>query len=208
MKFFFLIPKNIKYILFLIFFVNVCYCYSQSDTTNKSDNQSGIYLTGTDFINNILSYKGICDTQNKEYYIYNKRKDKSYKIINKKDTTIINFSDAWGFRDCELINIRYYNGAFYKVLEKGTAIIYQRPVHQYHASIFFIINFYEVKHFYYSVAADSEIYKIKKRYLKKSYVNNPKFISLLKNDNSSKELYEYDRKNKKYYLNYLLEKSK
>jgi len=201
------------YILIFLNINNIYISFSQPYNTNKTICQCGIYRTGNDFMNNILTYKEDCKAGNMELYGGHGNKY-SYIIIKNKDTIKIKFLDAWGYRGnypgqkCDSEDYRYYNNKFYKVLDKGEVIIYKSPGT---LQIFAFSNSskgIKITHYYYSVAPDSEIIKLKKRNIKKTFKNNPKLLAILKNDRSNKKLYEYNKKNKKCHLNYLLEKSK
>lgn len=163
----------------LLFFVILNNSYSQ---------YSGVYLTATDFENDILTFKRGNDSIkinsnvacNPEYVRIKSNGKKQFFL---KDS-------IWGSKERKTI-YRFFEGNNYTLDANSGIMLYSRRINGRHMRMFY----------YFSENASSKLLPLTIENLEKSFVGNKKFHDLLQSSKrKSEELASYDKNLKTYWI--------
>ena len=160
-------------------------------------NQTGIYLSATDYANKKLAY-----ADGAKIHLNNSVWEMPYITVNDKGKKVkLEKKNIYGYVNDQKEVVRIYNGSEYLLAEDGSIQIYIQTNHVAKSKGFNVI-----KSYYFSKSAESEILPLTKENLKKAFSTNAAFLALL--GDPGLDLSGYNDTLHTYQLNYLLSKSK
>lgn len=175
-----------KLIFNLLFFVILNNAYSQ---------YSGVYLTASDFENDILTVKTGDDSIRINSNVACKPEYVSIKNNGKKQ--FILKDSIWGAKESK-DTYRFFENNNYTLLANSGIMLYSRRINGRHMRMFY----------YFSENASSRLLPLTIENLEKSFVGNKKFLdSLHSSKRKNEELASYDKKLKTYWIVYTYNKS-
>ncbi len=160
--------------------------------------QSGIYMTANDFVNNKISYSA-----HPKIHPNNSVANLPYITVVEKGTTHkLEKSKIFGYVDNSKKAYRLFEGETYQILEADNVIIYSQTTHVAQSKGYTVLNNY-----FFSTKADGKIIPLTLNNLKNSYRGNEKFISMLDQFFSGSDIAEYDKIHNSYKVNYVFGKA-
>ncbi|HKR05356.1 MAG TPA: hypothetical protein VJY62_12045 [Bacteroidia bacterium] len=182
-----------KTILFILLSLNVM----------AQNENSGVYLTFNDYVNNKLSYEINCKTE--------KHKIRMNEFLNKSYITVIHNGlkhqldkdSIYGFISCDEPLIRFQNKDHYYLTEKGLVWIFYRNESKTNGKIITV-----VKKYYFAAKGDGKMQDLSKANLMKAFPDNHKFHDMLDAEfKNETDIAAYDSFHKMYKVNHLLEQA-
>ncbi len=172
-------------------------------SSNAQTNNSGIYMSVSDYNNHKLTYEIDCSIE--------KHKIRLNEFFNRPYITVIHNgayhkllkNEIYGFKDCNNKVYRFYRSKEYEIVETGKIIIYTAEVNVTKGK-----GFSTVHEYYFSILSFDVIKPLTINNVKEAFPNNHKFHDLLDQYfNGNNEVSEYDSFHKMYKINHLLESS-
>jgi hypothetical protein len=191
--------KNLK-TSFIILVIAYSICYAKAQEASKTVEDSGLYITYTDFLNHKISYTGDRLSLNNIF-----GSNKITVITNNQKKSLLK-KDVYGFHDTKEGDYRFYNNELYKVMDSGEGF-----------SLYYAFKPEEINkgkglvktdEYFFSITGNSEIYLLTMNNLKKAFPDNNKFHYLLDATfKSDKNLMAYDGYAKTYKIKFLYNES-
>ncbi len=188
---------NIKIqILSIVFFIFSIKCHSQI-------NESGIYLSAADYKAHKLTYKINCNNEKHTINLYDYWRKPSITVIHNGKKHVHKKNDIFGFKDCNDAVYRFFKDEEYQIVETGNIIIYTIERRSIAGE-----GFKKITDYYFSKYSESKILQLNLKNLKSVYSENKKFCTLLDVSFKKDNIHLYNKKHKKYEVNYLFDVSK
>jgi hypothetical protein len=169
----------------------------------NNPNQSGIYLTSSDFESNKLSYMIICDSSSHKINTHEILEKSHLDIYHEGQKYTLNKNEVYGFRLCNDQTFRFYNNKELLIKEKNRIYIYVTKV-----SIPSGKKIETKDEYYFSVGATNNVIELNINNLKRAFPDNHKFHDLLDSFfKDETDIAIYDTYHKIHKINHLLEQS-
>ena len=191
--------KNLKTSL-IVLVIAYSICYVKAQGAPKTSENSGLYITYTDYLNHKISYAG------DRLSLHSLFGSNDITVVASNQKISLLKKNVYGFHDTKGGDYRFYNNELYKVMDSGEGFCL------YYASRPEEINkgkgLVKTDEYFFSVTGNSEIYSLTMNNLKKAFPNNNKFHYLLDATfKSDKDLMAYDGYAKTYKIKFLYNES-
>ncbi|MGV3502517.1 MAG: hypothetical protein ACO1O1_02335 [Adhaeribacter sp.] len=166
---------------------------------------SGVYRSAADYKNGKLSLAVDCKTETHKIKLHTFRNKDYIDVIHQGKKHSMKKNEVYGLRDCEGINWRFAANKEYRIMEKGTLLIYQKnlqvPDPQRKAAG-------NKSQYFFSLGVEGPLQPLTLLNLKKATAKNYAFHDKLDAQfKSDGELAAYDSFHKQYKINHLLAQS-
>ncbi|MEO7990402.1 MAG: hypothetical protein ABI663_12725 [Chryseolinea sp.] len=180
-----------RFILFGVFSLSTLFAFAQN---------SGVYLSASDFASGKLAYEINCSTE-KHTIKLNEFLNQDYiTVIHDKQSHKLQKKEIFGYKDCDNLTYRFAGNSHYVILNPTEKIILYK--HTIEASK----NQKEEVHYYFSVSGAGEMQTLTLMNLKKAFPDNHKLHDAIDAEfKSDNELAQYDSFHKQYKVNRLLD---
>lgn len=166
-------------------------------------NQSGVYLTSNDYLNNILTYSIDCSTESHKIKLHDFNKSSHIDVIHNKIKYTLQKKEIYAFKDCENGVYRFFNNEEYKILEPKAIYIYSIEKNIPSGK-----NIKTITEYYFSKDSNGDLVKLSLINLKKAFPENHKFHDLLDAYfKDETDITMYDSFHKMHKINHLYQQS-
>jgi hypothetical protein len=183
-----------RFVLFGIFSLSTLFAYAQN---------SGVYLSASDFASGKLAYEINCSTE-KHTIKLNEFLNQDYiTVIHNKQSHKLQKKEIFGYKDCDNLTYRFAGNSHYVILNPTEDILLYK--HTVEASK----NQKAEVHYYFSVSSAGELQTLTLMNLKEAFPENHKLHDALDAEfKADDQLAQYDSFHKMYKVNRLYASNK
>ena len=159
---------------------------------------SGVYLSASDFASGKLAYEINCSTEKHKIKLNEFLNQDYITVVHEKQSYKLQKKEIFGYKDCDNLTYRFAGSIFYVIINPTEKILLYK--HNIEASK----NQKEEVHYYFSVSGAGEIQTLTLMNLKKAFPENHKLHDALDAEfKTDDELATYDSYHKMYKVNRL-----